>query len=148
MTQVATEGTADTVVSARRAPTGSGYGPPGWLRFVALASAAGVTSFGSVGLLLAINGWYRPALAFPLGAVVWIAALVLARPAFAAEGRGSALIAAPRDAHVYAAIGVAAILAITAWNAAHASQHVLLNRDGASYTERRHVGSRATARSR
>src|SRR5207237_5894222 len=29
--------------------------------------------------------------------------------------------------------GVAAILAITAWNSAHASQHVLINRDGGSY---------------
>ena len=66
-------------------------------------------------MLLAVNGWYRPAFAFPIGAVTWIAVLVLARPALVPEATVS------RDAHVYAAIGVAAILAITAWNSAHAS---------------------------
>ncbi len=101
--------------------------PPSWLRFLALATAAGVLTFGSAGLLLAVNGWYRPALAFPIGAAGWIAVLVLARPALAPKATGS------RDAHVYAAVGVAAIVAITAWNAAHASQHVLVNRDGGSY---------------
>jgi hypothetical protein len=40
---------------------------------------------------------------------------------------------ATRSAHAYAAIGVVAVLLITGWNAAHASQHVLLNRDGGSY---------------
>src|SRR5438477_4445055 len=114
MTQEATERTA-------------GEAPPGWLRLLALATAAGVLSFGAVGLLLAVNGWYRPALAFPLGAVGWIVLLVLARPVIVTEASAS------RGAHVYAAIGVVAILAITAWNAAHASQHVLVNRDGGSY---------------
>ena len=120
MTREATERTADDADSA-------GSSPPGWLRLFALATAAGVLAFGSVGLLLAVNGWYRPALAFPIGAVAWIAVLVLARPALASEP------AVSRDAHVYAAVGVAAILAITVWNAAHASQHVLVNRDGGSY---------------
>src|SRR5450755_1432072 len=101
--------------------------PPSWLRSVALAAAAGVLTFGSAGLVLALNGWYRPALAFPLGAIGWVVVLVLARPALRSKGP------APRGAHVYAAVGVAAILAITAWNAAHASQHVLINRDGGSY---------------
>ena len=114
MTQEATERTA-------------GEAPPGWLRLLALATAAGVLSFGAVGLLLAVNGWYRPALAFPLGAVGWIVLLVLARPVIVTEASAS------RGAHVYAAIGVVAILAITVWNAAHASQHVLVNRDGGSY---------------
>ena len=120
MTPDATERTADDEESA-------GSSPPDWLRLLALATAAGVLCFGSVGLLLAVNGWYRPALAFPVGAVVWIAILVLARPALAPE------VAVSREAHVYAAVGVAAILAITAWNAGHASQHVLVNRDGGSY---------------
>jgi hypothetical protein len=120
MTREDTERTADDEDSA-------GSSPPIWLRSFALASAAGVLTFGSVGLLLAVNGWYRPALAFPVGAVVWIAVLALARPALVSEATVS------RDAHVYAAVGVAAILAITAWNAAHASQHVLVNRDGGSY---------------
>ena len=97
------------------------------MRLLAFAAAAGVLTFGAVGLLLAVNGWYRPAFAFPIGAVTWIAVLVLARPALVPEATVS------RDAHVYAAIGVAAILAITAWNSAHASQHVLINRDGGSY---------------
>jgi hypothetical protein len=120
MTQEATERTADDEDSA-------GSSPPDWLRLLALATAAGVLCFGSVGLLLAVNGWYRPALAFPIGAVVWIAVLVLARPALTPE------VTVSREAHVYAAVGVAAILAITAWNAGHASQHVLVNRDGGSY---------------
>ncbi|MDQ1455712.1 MAG: hypothetical protein QOH28_1332 [Actinomycetota bacterium] len=104
-----------------------GSAPPSWLRLLALAAAAGVLTFGAVGLLLAVNGWYRPALAFPIGAVAWVAVLVLARPALVPEATVS------RGAHVYAALGVAAILAITAWNSAHASQHVLINRDGGSY---------------
>ena len=120
MTQAATEPTADTRPTA-------GDAPPPWLRLLALASASGVLVFGAVGLLLAVNGWYRPALAFPLGAVVWVAVLVLGRPALVPK------VAVSRQAHVYAAIGVAAILVITAWNAAFASQHVLINRDGGSY---------------
>jgi hypothetical protein len=130
MTQGATEGAVDGEASTEAAP--AGCGPPGWLRFVALASAAGVLSFGCVGLLLAINGWYRPPLAFGLGGVVWIGVLLLARPAFMFAPKAVSA-KATRDAHVYAAVGVAAILCITAWNAAHASQHVMLNRDGGSY---------------
>jgi hypothetical protein len=34
---------------------------------------------------------------------------------------------------MYAAVGVAAIAAITAWNMAHTSEHVLVDRDGGSY---------------
>ena len=101
--------------------------PPSWLRFVALGTAAGVLSFGSAGLILAVNGWYRPALAFPIGAVGWVAVMLLARPVLVSKGTAS------RSAHVYAAAAVTAVLAITAWNAAHASQHVLINRDGGSY---------------
>jgi hypothetical protein len=120
MTQAATDRTADAEPSA-------GDAPPPWLRLLALASASGVLTFGAVGLLLAVNGWYRPALALPIGAVAWLAVLAVARPALVPKTSTS------RQAHVYAAIGVAAILAITAWNAAFASQHVLINRDGGSY---------------
>jgi len=102
--------------------------PPVWLRLFALAAAAGVVTFGGVGLLLAINGWYRPALAFPIGAVLWIGLILLARPAMMPKAPVS------RSAHVYASVAVAAVLAITAWNAAHASQHVLINRDGGDYS--------------
>jgi hypothetical protein len=97
------------------------------LRLLALATAAGVLAFGSVGLVLAINGWYRPALAFPIGATAWLALLALARPVIASPTPTS------RSVHIYAAVGVAAVLAITTWNAAHASQHVLINRDGGDY---------------
>ena len=124
MTQGAVQRTAGGVDEGVIA---SEIAPPSWLRFLALAAAAGVLSFGSVGLVLAVNGWYRPALAFPLGAVGWVVVLVLARPALRSKAP------ATRGAHVYAAVGVAAILALTAWNAAHASQHVLINRDGGSY---------------
>jgi hypothetical protein len=120
MTQAATERMADTEAA-------TGDTPPGWLRFLALAGATGILGFGSVGLLLAVNGWYRPALAFPIGAVASIAVLWLAWPAIVPRKPVA------RDAHVYAVIGVVAILAITAWNAEHASQHVLINRDGGSY---------------
>ncbi len=119
----------DPVFAGRSEHTSGSVGsePPSWLQFVALAAAAGVLSFGLVGLVLAVNSWYRPALAFPIGAVMWIGVLVLARPALASNVR------VPRYSHVFAAIGIALILAITAWNATHASQHVLVNRDGGSY---------------
>src|ERR1700704_5672035 len=77
MTQGAVQRTAGGVDAGVIA---SEIGPPGWLRFLALAAAAGVLTFGSAGLVLAVNGWYRPALAFPLGAVGWVVVLVLARP--------------------------------------------------------------------
>jgi hypothetical protein len=101
--------------------------PPAWLRLIAFAGAAGVLTFGATGLVLAINGWYRPAVAFPLGAVAFVGVMVLGRPAFASPGSRN------RAAHVAAATGLVCILAITAWNASNASQHVLINRDGGSY---------------
>ena len=103
--------------------------PPNWLLLSALVAGGGVLTFGWVGLLLAVNGWYRPALAFPLGAIALIGLLALVRPVFS----GPSVTA--RDAHLVAAVGVAAILAITAWNGLNASQHVQINRDGGSYAE-------------
>jgi len=124
MTQVLTETPADEDDTA---PPSTENTPPGWLRAVALAAAAGVLAFGGVGLLLAINGWYRPAVAFPIGALVFVAILLVGRPAM------TAATPATRRAHVYAALGLVAVLLITGWNAEHASQHVLINRDGGSY---------------
>jgi hypothetical protein len=124
MTQVLTESPAESGVAVVPSTEST---PPGWLRLVALAAAAGVLAFGAVGLLLAINGWYRPALAFPIGFVVWLAILFVGRPAMVATTPAS------RGAHVYAAAGLLAVVAITGWNARHASQHVLVNRDGGSY---------------
>ena len=117
--------------SAPHAPPSveAGEGPPSWLRLLAFLPAAAVLAFGSVGLLLAINGWYRPAVVFPLGAVVWLLVVWLARPAFASVTRASI----SREARVCAVVGVVAIVAITAWNMANSSEHVLVDRDGGSY---------------
>ncbi len=122
------------------APAPRGGEPPRWLRLLAFVPAAGVLALGATGLLLAVNGWYRPALAYSLGGAVWVALVVLARPVLGPVrsavplGSRGALPAAVRVAHVYAAIGVAAIVAITVWNMANSSQHVLVDRDGGSYT--------------
>lgn len=102
--------------------------PPAWLRRAAFVPASGVLALGSVGLLLAINGWYRPALAFPIGGVLWLVLLAVARPALASVPGPTA-----RSTHLCAAVGVGAIVAITGWNMAYASQHVLIDRDGGSY---------------
>lgn len=119
---------ADEEIMVEAGP-GDGDDPPAWLRVVAYASAAGVLSFGAVGLLLAINGQYRPALAFPLGAAVFAGVCWIGRPAL----RAPADVRTTRQAHTVAAIGIAAIAAITCWNAVHASEHVLIDRDGGSY---------------
>jgi hypothetical protein len=130
---------AEIVEERRPPPAPGGVEPPTWLRVAAFVPAAGVLALGATGLLLAVNGWYRPALAYSLGGAVWIALFVLARPvlrrARAAPPSDPRLSSMPvRVAHVYAAIGVAAIVAITAWNMANNSQHVLVDRDGGSYT--------------
>src|SRR6516164_2734103 len=103
MTQVLTDTPAEPAVTSTPSTDSS---PPGWLRAVALASAAGVLAFGAVGLLLAINGWYQPALAFPIGAVVWVAILFAGRPALVSTTPAS------RGTHVFAAIGLVAVLLI------------------------------------
>jgi hypothetical protein len=115
-----------------------GVEPPSWLRWAAFVPAAGVLALGSVGLVLAVNGCYRPVLAFTIGGAAWLGLLALARPAL--TGPGPLVGAQPvgptsgsRAAHLYAAVAVAAIAVITAWNMAHASEHVLIDRDGGSY---------------
>ncbi len=113
-----------------------GLDPPAWLRLVAFVAASGVLALGSTGLLLAVNRWYRPGLAFALGGVVWMGLIALARPAFAPlrRHRAASGTKAARIADVYAAVGVVAIVAITVWNMANTSQHVLVDRDGGAYT--------------
>lgn len=101
--------------------------PPAWLTALSLALAAGVLTFGLAGLLLAINGWYRPPTAFLLGFTGWVAVMAVAKPVYAARGESS------RAAHVVAAVGVFCVLAVAGWNAMNISQHVLINRDGGSY---------------
>ncbi len=116
-----------------------GTGPPSWLRITAFVPAAGVLAFGSVGLLLAINGWYRPVLAFTIGGAAWAALVVMVRPPFSAPAPAPGMPAGdgpgprPRSVHACAALGLVAIVAITAWNMGHASQHLLVDRDGGSY---------------
>jgi hypothetical protein len=102
--------------------------PPRWLLVVALGLAAGVLCFGLVGLALAINQQYKPALVFPLAAVAWVLVMWLARPVYAG------VAASPRRAHSVAAVGLGLLGVITLWNGAHASQHVAINRDGGAYT--------------
>src|SRR5947208_6034492 len=100
---------------------------PRWLRALAFGAAAAVAAFGAVGLTLAIAGAYRPWLAFLLGAVAWVALLALARPILVAPGSTA------RSAHGAGGIAVVFVGAIALWHAAHASQHVLINRDGGAY---------------
>jgi len=130
--------TVETVSTSRSAPLlttapvsrGAGAEPPAWLRTAAFVPAAGLLALGSVGLLLAVNGWYRAALVFPIGGAAWLCVLALARPVVA---RSEYAATTSKHAHAYAAFGVAAIIAITGWNMAHASTHVLIDRDGGSY---------------
>ena len=100
---------------------------PRWIRVIAFGSAAAVVSFGSTGLACAIAGVYRPYLVFPIGAAGWIALVVVARPILRAPG-GSG-----RVDHLSAAGALAFVTAIGSWNALHASQHVVINRDGGVY---------------
>jgi hypothetical protein len=99
---------------------------PAWLRSVAFVGAAAVAGFGLVGLALAVAGWYRPLAAFPLGALATLGLIALARPALA-PSRCS------RAGHVLAAVGLALVVATSAWHAGNVSEHVLIDRDGGSY---------------
>ncbi len=100
---------------------------PRWLRALALACASAVAAFGAVALAAAVGGVYRSYVVFPIGAVVWLALLALARPILGAPG------AVDVRAHVVAALGVVFVGAVTLWNVRHASQHVLINRDPGAY---------------
>lgn len=103
------------------------YDDPLWIRVLAFALAAAVAAFGSVGLFLAILGWYRLWLVLVVGSVVFAGLCLLARPLLPSRGEVS------RAAHVTAVLAVAAISLITIWNASNASQQVLIIRDGGTY---------------
>ena len=98
-----------------------------WVRMVAFAPAAAVASFGSVGLVLADLGVYRPLLAFPLGLVLWLVLLRLLRPVMRAPARTD------RAGHLAGAGAVVLAASVGIWNALHASEHVLTDRDPAIY---------------
>ena len=100
---------------------------PRWLRALAFAGASAVAAFGAVALTAAIAGVYRTYVVFPIGALLWLALLLLARPILGAPGD------ADRRAHVVAALGVLFVAGVTFWNARHASQHILINRDPGVY---------------
>lgn len=104
-----------------------GYEPRA-LRALAFGSASAVAAFGAVGVVTAIVGVFRPYVVFPLGAIVWVGLLVLARPILVAPGSTA------RSAQIVAAAGVVFVVGMSVWNARHASQHILINRDGGSYT--------------
>jgi hypothetical protein len=118
--------------------------PPSWLRGLAFVPAAAALSFGVVGLALAINGWYRPLVVLPPAALMLVGLVALARPALRdgtpaddtpndAPNDASSTRAPARRSQLQAVVGVAAIVAITAWNTVHASTHVLVDRDGGAY---------------
>jgi hypothetical protein len=98
-----------------------------WVRMVAFAPAAAVASFGAVGLVLADAGIYKPFLAVPLGFVGWVVMLRLVRSVMRAPARSD------RAGHLAAAGAVVLSVGVGIWNAAHASQHVLTDRDPAIY---------------
>lgn len=100
---------------------------PAWLRALALVAAIAVVAFGGAGLVLAVAGVYRPALAYALGGLCTGALLLLARPVLRARGRDD------RAAHAVALAGVVLVVAIGAWNVANRSEHVLINRDPGVY---------------
>jgi hypothetical protein len=100
---------------------------PRWLRALAFGSASAVAAFGAVALTAAVGGVYRSYVVFPIGAVLWIALLWLARPILAAPG------AVDWRSHVVAAAGLVFVGAVTYWNMRHASEHVLINRDPGAY---------------
>jgi hypothetical protein len=99
-----------------------------WLRCLAFGTSSAVVAFGAVGLAAAIAGVFHAWVVFPLGGLAWVGLLILARPLLVASADNS------RSAHSAAALGTAFIAAVSLWNARHASQHVLINRDGGSYT--------------
>ena len=100
---------------------------PRWLRVLALAASAAVAAFGTVGLLFADLGIYRPLYVFPPGTVIWGGLLVLGWPLISVRGR------ATRMSHLVAALAVVFIAGVSVWNAANHSQHVLIDRDPGSY---------------
>jgi hypothetical protein len=77
--------------------------------------------------VLADTATYRAPLAFGLAAVLFVGLIVFAVPHLPRSGIPA------RGAAVVAVVGVCAIVAVTVWNGANASQHVLVNRDGGAY---------------
>jgi len=101
---------------------------PRWLRALAFGAASAIVAFGAVGLAAAVAGIYRTYLVFPLGIVAWAALVALARPLLVAPGTTG------RSAQTVSAAAVLFVGGMSLWGIRHASQHVLINRDGGAYT--------------
>jgi len=100
---------------------------PQWIRVLVLAIAAAVAAFGGVALTLAVLGWYRLPLAVLGGSVLFVCLGAMARPLLPPRGEVT------RAARIGAALAVVAVVAITVWNIANASEQVLIVRDGGTY---------------
>ena len=104
------------------------YDDPRWIRVLAFVIAAAVAAYGSVGLFLAILGWYSAVgSCSSSGSAVFVGLCVLARPLLPPRGEVS------RAAHIAAVLAFVAIVGITVWNVSNASQQVLIIRDGGTY---------------
>jgi len=103
------------------------YDDPRWIRVLGFVIAAAVAAFGSVGLFLAVLGWYRRPLVLGAGLAVFVGLGLLGRPLLPRRGEVS------RAAHIGAVLALVAVVAITIWNISNASQQVLVIRDGGTY---------------
>jgi hypothetical protein len=100
---------------------------PQWLRVLSFGVASFVAAFGAVGLALADIGQYRVMLVVPVGLLLWMGVLAVARPILTEPGCRSV------PAHALSAVAVGFVVTIAGWHALNASQHVLINRDGGVY---------------
>jgi hypothetical protein len=101
---------------------------PLWFERGLVVAAAGVASFGAIGLLFAVSGHYRMLPVFALGIIGTALGSAIAWP------RRSGALARERAVSL-PAIGMCLVaLAFAAWNGAHASEHVYIGRDPGVYT--------------
>ncbi len=119
---------AATAAAATTGPQRPAVAPgavPRWFARILVVVLAVVLGFGAVGLVLAMLGWCRPVVVFPLGA---LAAAALARLGWH-TGPGDRSPAA----RTWTVLAVLVIAATTAVNAANAGEHVVVNRDPGVY---------------
>lgn len=104
---------------------------PVWFDYLLLAVVSGVLGIGGVGLLLADVGHYSALLSIPIGAVLAVGFVLLARPALRRAGDSP-----PRAlGNTLAVVGTCVVAAGQAlWNFAFAGHHVVTDRDPGIYT--------------
>jgi hypothetical protein len=98
------------------------------MELTVLAAAAGVVSFGGIGLLLADTGHFSVPVSLLLGAVATVGCVVLARPRGRRVGPGRPGAA---TAPALATTAVASCLAV--WNAVYSGHHVSVDNDPGVY---------------